>query len=228
MGVKTKQLILRSFSLAVMLLAIFSLMSARATELIVNGNFESGTTPWTLSSSGILTTYASLYHSATHYLWFGDDNGTDTAYQDIAIPANATVATLSFYYNINTSETSGTPDTFSATIRNTSGTVLATIQNWSNLNGTSPGSYSQVTYNLLPYAGQTIRIYFASTCTLTGSKTTNFRIDDVSVSVTTSTTKIIGLSGNLAFGSVAVNSSAQSTLTIANTGNSTLTVSSIS
>ena len=36
------------------------------------------------------------------------------------------------------------------------------------------------------------------------------------------------MSGNLAFGDVAVNSSAQSTLTIANTGNATLTVSSIS
>ena len=41
-------------------------------------------------------------------------------------------------------------------------------------------------------------------------------------------TKIIGLSGNLAFGSVMVGSSSQSTLTINNTGNSTMTVSSIS
>ena len=41
-------------------------------------------------------------------------------------------------------------------------------------------------------------------------------------------TRIISLSGNLAFGNVTVNSSAQSTMTINNTGNSTMTVSSIS
>lgn len=35
--------------LAIMVLAVFSLMSARATELIVNGNLESGTTGWTIS-----------------------------------------------------------------------------------------------------------------------------------------------------------------------------------
>jgi hypothetical protein len=202
--------------------------SALATELIVNGNLESGTTGWTLSGGTTISTYASLYHSATHYLWFGDDNSTDVAYQDVAIPSTATSATLSFYYNINTSETSGTPDTFSATIRNTSGSTLATVGNWSNLNGTTAGSYSQQTYNVLPYAGSTIRIYFTSTCTLNGTKTTNFRVDDVSVQVTTSQTKIISLSGNLAFGSVAVGSTPQSTLTIYNTDNSTMTVNSIS
>ena len=41
-------------------------------------------------------------------------------------------------------------------------------------------------------------------------------------------TRIIGLSGSLAFGSVQVGNNAQRTLTIANTGNTNLTVSSIS
>jgi len=41
-------------------------------------------------------------------------------------------------------------------------------------------------------------------------------------------TRIIGLSGNLAFGSVTVGATAQQTLTISNTGNATLTVSGIS
>ena len=42
------------------------------------------------------------------------------------------------------------------------------------------------------------------------------------------TTRIIGLSGNLAFGDVTVGGSLQRTLTIANTGNATLTVSGVS
>ena len=44
----------------------------------------------------------------------------------------------------------------------------------------------------------------------------------------TSTTRIIGLSGTLSYGSVAVGSSASRTLTITNSGNSALTVNSIS
>jgi hypothetical protein len=41
----------------------------------------------------------------------------------------------------------------------------------------------------------------------------------------TATTRIIGLSGNLAFGNVQVGNTATATLTITNSGNSTLTVS---
>ena len=106
--------------------------------------------------------------------------------------------------------------------------LLATVKTLSNLNHTPAGNpyYSQQTYDLLPYAGQTIEIDFSSVND--SSYPTDFRVDDVSVQVTRSQTKIVGLSGNLAFGNVAVNSSVQSTLTIANTGNATLTISSIS
>lgn len=48
------------------------------------------------------------------------------------------------------------------------------------------------------------------------------------LTVGTTSTRIISVSGNLAFGSVTVGSTPQSTLTIYNTGNSTLTVSGIS
>ena len=170
-----------------MLVFSLSLLAATAQiPLITNGDFESvTTTPWVLSANAIITAQSSLYRSPTHYLWLGDDNGTDTVYQTVTIPANATAAILSFYYNINTSETSGSPDTFTATIRNSTGTtILAPIGNWSNLNGTSPPGkpYNLQTYNLLSpvnFAGQTIRVYFTSVCTLTGTKTTNFRVDDV-------------------------------------------------
>jgi len=227
------RLISKTYSVLAVIVLALSLISARATELIVNGGFEQGSTGWTWSSANGLNPVSDLYndaHSGSYYLWLGDDNGTDSAYQTITIPSTASEATLTFYWNINSSETSGTPDTFTATIRDTSGNILATVVSLSNQNGTPPGNpyYTEQSYDLSSYAGRTIRIYFVSNCTLTGSKTTNFRVDDVSVAVTTSTTKVIALTGNLTFGSVAVNSSAQNTLTIANNGNSTLTVSSIS
>jgi hypothetical protein len=55
----------------------------------------------------------------------------------------------------------------------------------------------------------------------------NTNYDPTAITVSTTQTRVIGLSGNLAFGNVLVGSSAQRTVTISNTGNSTLTVSSI-
>ena len=212
-------------------IAAFSIISANAqTQLIQNGGFELGTTPWVLSGNLIWNLYNDA-HLGSYYLWLGDDTGIDWAYQTVTIPSTSTAANLTFYYNINSSEPSsyGAYDTFSASILDASGNFLATVGNWSNLNGTSHGNpyYYQQTFDLLPYRGSTIRVYFSSSCHLSGTQTTNFRVDDVSVQVTTSLTKIIALSGNLAFGSVTVGSSPQSTLTINNSGNSTMTVSSI-
>jgi hypothetical protein len=45
---------------------------------VSNGDLESGSAGWTISGGAIISTYASLYHSATHYLWLGGDNGTDS------------------------------------------------------------------------------------------------------------------------------------------------------
>src|SRR5206468_10767140 len=68
---------------------------------------------------------------------------------------------------------------------NTSGAVLATVGNWSNLNqDPNPGNpyYHQQTFNLLPYKGQTIRIQFNSSNDST--LVTSFFVDNVSVQVT--------------------------------------------
>ena len=68
---------------------------------------------------------------------------------------------------------------------------------------------------------------FGGTITVNSDKTSGTNTISCSGTGTTDQTRIISLSGNLAFGSVNVGSSAQRTLTISNTGNSTLTVSSI-
>src|ERR1700733_4159275 len=151
---------------------LFNISADAQTQFIVNGGFESGSTGWTLSGTpdgATVSSYGGLAHSGTYYLWLGGAVGeSDAAYQTITIPSTATAATFSFYYNINSSEPStSASDTFYAAVGNTSGTLVAVLGEWSNLNGTSPGNpyYSQQTYNLLAYAGQTIRIYFINTCT---------------------------------------------------------------
>lgn len=155
------------------------------SDLIVNGGVESGSTGWTLSGA-IVSNNGGFDRSGAYFIWFGGAvSFSDTGYQTITIPANATSATLSFYYNINSQEgNSAAFDTFSATVRSTGGALLATVANLSNIQQSSPGSccYTLVTYNLLPYAGQSIRIHFASSNDAT--LVTNFRVDDVAVNIT--------------------------------------------
>ena len=190
-----RHLFSRVFSaLTLLVAAAFSLTSARATELISNGGFESGSTGWIFSGTPYPAqvsplTLSGQTHSGTYFLWLGGAvSVSDAAYQTITIPSSATIATLSFYWNLNSNEGITTAyDTFSATVRDSSGNFLATVVNLSNINQTAPGNpnYHLVTFSLLPYAGQTIRIHFASASN--ASNVTNFRVDDVSVSVTTVT-----------------------------------------
>ncbi len=160
------------------------------TQLIQNGGFESGTTAWTMGGGAIVDSTPGYSRSGASYEFLGGlENEVDFCYQQITIPADATAATLSFYYNVLTQDDpSNVYDTFSATIRNTGNTVLATVTNLSNENydnGIGASFYHLQTFNLLPYAGQTIRIYFASANDF--SLPTSFNIDDVSVLVTEGT-----------------------------------------
>src|SRR5713101_1806120 len=200
---------------AVLLLTSSALLPAWAqTELIVNGGFESGSTGWTMSGGAGYSSGPA--HSGNNFLYLGGAiYENDAAYQTITIPSTAASATLSFYYNIYSSEdTSAAYDTFTATIRNTGGTVLATVGNWSNINqDPAPGNpyYHQKTFNLLPYAGQTIRIYFSSVNDY--SNPTDFLVDDVSVQVTIVSTPP---ANDLCSGAIALTAGTTYTLNTAN------------
>lgn len=161
--------------------------SSTATQLIVNGGFETGAaTPWTLSS-GVLCSNSSCSgetaHAGTYFAWF-DGYGsahTDTGSQQVAIPSGKTTATLSFYLHIDTKETTTTKayDTFTVQVLNTSGTVLATLGTFSNLNaGTGHTLHS---YSVASYIGQTVVIKF--TGTEDSSLATSFVLDDVALNV---------------------------------------------
>ena len=104
---------------------------------------------------------------------------TDSVYQSVAIPSAATSATLTFWLRIASDETTTTQayDTLQVQVRNSSGTVLATLATYSNLNKGS--SYVQRSFNLSAYKGQTVRVYFLGTEGSTVA--TSFLIDEVSL-----------------------------------------------
>jgi Zn-dependent metalloprotease len=150
------------------------------TELIVNPGFESGTAPWV--ASGQITFSAGAFpHSGTNYVVVnGVNSTTGTIYQQVTVPSGG--ANLNFWLNISTQEAAGASvfDRLFIEVRNTSGTLLATLATFSNQNSGTAGVYVlRGPYNLSGFAGQTVRIQFRGTNDIT--LPTNFRIDDVSV-----------------------------------------------
>jgi Zn-dependent metalloprotease len=150
------------------------------TELIVNPGFEAGTAPW-VASGQITFSSGSFPHTGTNYVIInGVNSTTGTIYQQVTVPSGG--ANLNFWLNITTSEAAGAAvfDRLFIEVRNTSGTLLATLATFSNQNSGTAGVYVlRGPYNLNAFAGQTVRVQFRGTNDIT--LPTNFRIDDVSV-----------------------------------------------
>jgi len=71
-------------------------------------------------------------------------------------------------------------DKLTVEVRNTSGALLSTLSTYSNLNAAAFAAYAPATQvSLLPWAGQTIRLYFRVVTNT--SLDTTFFVDDVSV-----------------------------------------------
>jgi hypothetical protein len=157
------------------------------TQILGNPGFENGSTspaPWTVTAAVINSSTSELPHAGTWDAWM-DGYGTthtDTVLQQVTISAAATAATLTFFLHIDTAETSTTTafDTLTVQIRNSSGTVLSTLATFSNLNHAT--GYSQKSFNLLSFKGQTIQIFFKGVEDSTLQ--TSFVLDDVNLNVT--------------------------------------------
>jgi thermolysin len=151
-------------------------------ELLVNGGFEGSVSPWISSGTGAFyTANGSAPHGGTGYIYFGvNNNVTGQSYQQVSIPTTAT-GTLTFWLNVTSSETTTTTqyDKLFVEVRNSAGTLLTTLATYSNLNKGTAGVYSQKSFNLSAYKGQTVRVQFRST--MDSSVATTFRVDTASL-----------------------------------------------
>jgi subtilisin family serine protease len=152
------------------------------TELLVNGGFEGSLSPWVNSGTGAFYTSNGNYPQAgTGYIYLGVNNSVSgSSYQQVSIPSTAN-GTLTFWLNVTSSETTTTTqyDRLFVEVRNTSGTLLATLATYSNLNKGTAGVYSQKSLNVSAYKGQTVRIQFRATTD--SSLATTFRVDSASL-----------------------------------------------
>ncbi|BAC68934.1 hydrolase [Streptomyces avermitilis] len=154
-----------------------------AAQLLGNNGFESGATTWTASSDVITNSSGESARTGSYYAWL-DGYGsarTDTLSQSVTIPSGCTTATLSFYLHVDTAETTTSTayDTLKAQVLNSGGTVLSTLATYSNLNAAS--GYTQRSFSLASYAGQTVTVKFTGT---EGSTLqTSFVLDDTALTV---------------------------------------------
>ncbi|MEU7927242.1 M4 family metallopeptidase [Micromonospora sp. NPDC049107] len=152
-------------------------------QKLANPGFESGSTGWTASSGVITSSSGQAAHGGSYKAWldgYGSTH-TDTLAQSVALPAGCSSYTLSFWLHIDSAETTTSTayDKLNVQVLNSGGTVLATLATYSNLNKAS--GYSQKSFSLAGYAGQTVTLKF--TGTEDSSLQTSFVVDDTAVNV---------------------------------------------
>jgi hypothetical protein len=157
----------------------FSVSNGGATQLIVNGNFESGAASWTQTIGVISSDSGEPAHAGSWKAWL-DGYGrahTDYVRQKISIPVGVTSATLDFFMHVDSAESKTTAyDNLQVQVITSTGKVL-TLATFSNKDAAS--GYQEHTISLNAYKGQTLQINFNGVEDSTMQ--TSFVIDDVSV-----------------------------------------------
>ncbi|HWG55116.1 MAG TPA: S8 family serine peptidase [Gaiellaceae bacterium] len=153
--------------------------STAGGELLANGGFEGSAAPWTLTGNAYWST-GGYHRSGTGYAILGAYNSASgAAYQSVSIPSSAT-GSLTFWLNVTSEEGTTTAyDHLYVEVRTTGGSLLATLGRFSNRDKTTAGSYSQKSFSVASWRGQTVRIQFRGTTDSVYA--TSFRIDDVSL-----------------------------------------------
>ncbi|WUT86740.1 M28 family peptidase [Streptomyces melanogenes] len=145
-------------------------------QLVVNGDFENGSSPWT-ATSGVITNQAGQTpHGGSYMAWLNGwgSSRTDSASQSLSIPSGCSRYQLSFFQHIDTDENENVAyDVFTVSV---GGQTLATF---SNLDANS--GYTQKSYDLSAFAGQTVTLKFNGV--EDQSLQTSYVVDDVTLQV---------------------------------------------
>ncbi|MYT22165.1 M1 family peptidase, partial [Streptomyces sp. SID7760] len=152
-------------------------------QVVTNGGFESGTSPWSQSQSSIITSRAGqAAHGGSSFAWLNGvgSTHTDTLSQSVTIPAGCSTAALTFWLHIDTAETT-TSTKYDKLTAKIGSTTLATYSNLDKNTG-----YAQKSFDVSAFAGQTVTVAF--TGTEDSSLQTSFVVDDVALDTAGGTT----------------------------------------
>jgi len=228
--------------------ATVSLVVSPPAGTLVNGDFESGLSGWTTGGVFAPTSSTVQAHSPTHSALLGasatpEPNGDSSLAQTVTVPTSGT-STLSFWYWPATTDTI-TYDWQEAQIRSATGATLASIMKID----TNTQAWTNKTFDLTPYAGQTISLWFnvhgdgygdltymylddvsltnsSPAFTIAATPATGTAAQGASASYTVNTTQT-GTAGNVALSATGLPAGANASFnpaTVAAGGSSTLTV----
>lgn len=163
------------------------------TELIQNPGFEKGSgEPWVeYTSLSVAIIGEEWPHTGKRSAWLGgsDEETFHYIYQDVAIPANAKTASLTYWYYLHeefSADDSPAESNFSVLIANTDGDILANLETMSSTQANE--AWEQSTLDAKKYAGKTIRLAF--TAEMATGNISSWFVDDVSLqSCTSSSTR---------------------------------------
>jgi subtilisin family serine protease len=155
-----------------------------SVQLLDNPGFESGNVSWVSNPSGVINNFNLLHPPRTGSFKAtlgGAKSSVTSVFQEVLLPSSFCQAELSFWMKIDTID-SLPNDSLTVTVRDTSGAVLVSAAQFSNL---EPGfaSYAEVrlTLPLGPYAGSFVRIQLESQ--EDSANTTSFFIDDTALTL---------------------------------------------
>jgi Peptidase C10 family len=196
-------------------------------ELINNGSFANGSSSWSLSGYFQADSRFSVCHSCPGYAYLANLDGSagnnlsGTLSQTITIPANATSATLGYYYRITTTDSLTVAHDFLSLNLVLPGGTLVGLDTLDNTDANT--SYSYHSFDITSHKGQTITVRFSGTTDSAGP--TTFRVDDVSVQVDVPNPVTITLFGVSGPKSVPQGAAAQYNAIVVNCDNSIQSVS---
>ncbi|MER5890551.1 M28 family peptidase [Streptomyces sp. NPDC001941] len=145
-------------------------------QVVANGGFESGTSPWTQSSVIITNQAGQTPHGGSYSAWLNGwgSSHTDTLTQSLTLPAGCSSYRLSFYQHIDTDEYENVVyDRFTVQV---GGQTLATYSNTDAAAG-----YVQKSFDVSQFAGQTVVLRFNGV--EDQSLQTSYVVDDVTLDV---------------------------------------------
>jgi hypothetical protein len=214
--------------------ATTTLVPSGSTDLVVNGGFEAGQTPWHEQSSGgyQMIDYSNP-HAGSYSAWLcGYNLCTDRLWQVVSVPSSASGLSLNYWLYVRTSEAGGCADSIVSSIQNAAGSTLLTGQQ--TCDNAAAGGWTHVSVNansLLPaVAGQQIQVNFRASTN--SSLSSDFFVDDVSLiaasgiatpTPTPSNTRTVTASPTLAPSSTPTTTGSPSAATMTSTSTPTLT-----
>ena len=180
--------------LAVPILIAAPVSAQSCPNLIIDGGFETGGS-WVLGPAPVPPQYVTFTkHSGNQALMLGITSGANvesfsSARQTVTIPATATQTTLSFWFYAIASSPA-TTDYMEVVLLDTAGAILT--KPWVSHNNSQ--LWNQMSFDLSPWRGQTVQLYFNVYNDGLGGTAAMF-LDDVSLTACTGGVTLVPTGG---------------------------------